>query len=136
MGITNKVQLLGNLTRDPEVRAFSDGNRIATVGIATTERWKDKLSGERKEATEFHNIVFTRGLVDVVQNFLVKGSQIAIEGKLKNRTWEDNGTTRYATEVRVSELLMLGGKRREGAPADAPGRASAPDDEVDDDLPW
>lgn len=136
MGINNKVQLLGNLTRDPELRTFSDGNRIATVGLATTERWKDRQSGERKEATDFHNIVFTRGLVDVVQNYLVKGSQIAVEGKLKTRSWDDNGATRYATEVRVSELLMLGGKRREGASSDAPNRMSAPDDELDDDLPW
>lgn len=135
MGINNRVQLLGNLTRDPEVRAFSDGNRIATIGLATTERWKDKQTGERKEATEFHQVVFARGLVDVVQSYLVKGSQIAVEGKLKTRSWEENGVVRYATEVRANELLMLGGKRKEGAPDMGPERSAVPEDD-DDSPPW
>ena len=103
-GSVNKVILVGNLGRDPEIRAFPSGDRVANFSIATSETWRDRNSGERKERTEWHNIVVRGdGLVKVVENYVKKGSKLYIEGSLHTRKWQDqNGQDRYTTEVVVS----------------------------------
>ena len=112
MAFINKVILIGNLGKDPEVRTFPNGGKIATVRIATTEYWTDKQSGEKRELTEWHTITFSDRLADVVERYLRKGSSIYIEGKLRTRSWDDKqtGQKRYATEVRADVMQMLGGK--------------------------
>jgi single-strand DNA-binding protein len=102
-GSVNKVILLGNLGKDPEIKSFQNGGRIANFSIATSENWKDKNTGERKERTEWHNIVIqSDGLVGVVERFLKKGSKIYIEGQLRTRKWQDKeGNDRYTTEISV-----------------------------------
>jgi len=114
----NKVTLIGNLGQDPEVRSTQNGGEIATFSIATTESWKDKNTGERKDKTEWHRVVvYSQGLVGVVKNYLKKGSKIYIEGALQTRKWTDNqGIERYTTEVVLqnynSNLQMLDGRDR------------------------
>ena len=119
-GSVNKVILIGNLGKDPEVKSFQNGGRIANFSIATSESWKDKASGERKERTEWHNIVIqSDGLVGVVERFLRKGSKIYIEGQLRTRKWQDKeGNDRYTTEISVGMggvLTMLDGAPGGGA---------------------
>jgi single-strand DNA-binding protein len=115
-GSVNKVILVGNLGKDPEIKSFQNGGRIANFSIATSERWKDRTTGEQKEKTEWHNIsVNSEGLVGVVERFLRKGSKVYIEGKLQTRKWQDqSGNDRYTTEVVLSGLssvlTMLDGK--------------------------
>jgi single-strand DNA-binding protein len=103
-GSVNKVILIGNLGKDPEIKAFQNGGRIANFSIATSESWKDRQSGEKKERTEWHNIsVNSDGLVGVVERFLKKGSKVYIEGQLRTRKWQDrDGNDRYTTEVVLS----------------------------------
>ena len=103
MASLNKVSLIGNLGADPEVKSFNNGGRIANLRIATSESWKDKQTGERKEETEWHSVsVQNDGLVGVVERFLRKGSKIYVEGKLQTRKWQDrDGNDRYSTEVVV-----------------------------------
>ncbi len=113
-GSVNKVILIGNLGKDPDIKSFQNGGRIANFSIATSENWKDKATGERKERTEWHNIVIqSDGLVGVVERFLRKGSKIYIEGQLRTRKWQDkDGNDRYTTEVSVGVggvLTMLDG---------------------------
>nr|WP_086491452.1 single-stranded DNA-binding protein [Novosphingobium panipatense] len=114
-GSVNKVILIGNLGADPEVKSFQNGGRIANLRIATSENWKDRQTGERKERTEWHSVVIqSEGLVGVVERFLRKGSKIYIEGQLRTRKWQDqNGNDRYTTEVSVGGvggvLTMLDG---------------------------
>lgn len=114
-GSVNKVILIGNLGADPEVKSFQNGGRIANLRIATSENWKDRATGERKERTEWHSVVIqSEGLVGVVERFLRKGSKIYIEGQLRTRKWQDqNGNDRYTTEVSVGGiggvLTMLDG---------------------------
>ncbi|MFZ9180924.1 MAG: single-stranded DNA-binding protein [Rickettsiales bacterium] len=114
----NKVTLIGNLGQDPEVRSTQNGGEIATFSIATTESWKDKNTGERKDSTEWHRIViYSQGLVGIAKNYLKKGSKIYIEGSLQTRKWTDNqGIERYTTEVVLknynSNLQMLDGRDR------------------------
>ena len=111
MASLNKVQLIGNLGKAPEFRAFSDGGSIASVRIATSEKWKDKETGELRESTEWHNIVFHNRLAEIARDYLKKGSPIYIEGRLHTRKWQtDSGEDRYITEIRVDEMQMLGGK--------------------------
>lgn len=100
-GSLNKVMLIGNLGADPEIRSFQNGGKVANLRIATSENWKDRNSGERKEKTEWHTVaVFSEGLVGVVERFLKKGSKVYLEGKLQTRKWQDqNGQDRYSTEV-------------------------------------
>ena len=118
MASLNKVQLIGNLGKDPEFRAFSDGGSVASVRIATTEKWKDKESGELRESTEWHNIVFHNRLAEIARDYLKKGSPIYIEGRLRTRKWQtDSGENRYTTEIRVDEMQMLGAKP-EAAPVE------------------
>lgn len=115
-GSVNKVILIGNLGRDPEIRSTQDGREIANLAIATSESWKDKSTGERKEKTEWHRVViFSDGLVNVVKNYLKKGAKVYIEGQLQTRKWTDkDGQEKYSTEIVLqgfnSVLVMLDGK--------------------------
>lgn len=106
--LRNKVQLIGRLGQDPEIVTFANGGRIAKFSLATDDSYKNK-DGQRIERTYWHNVVVNGGLVKVVENYITKGKEIAIEGKLTNRVWEDkDGNKRYITEVHANELLMLG----------------------------
>lgn len=117
MSSVNKVILVGNLGRDPEVKSFSNGSRVAELRIATSESWKDKNTGERKERTEWHTVkIFTEGLVNVAERYLRKGSKIYVEGQLQTRKWQDQaGNDRYSTEVTLqgfnASLVMLDGPK-------------------------
>jgi len=108
--LRNKVQLIGRLGQDPEIVEFDDGNKLAKFSMATDDSYKDK-KGEKVERTYWHNVVVRGGLVNVVENYVSKGQEIAIEGKLTNRTYDDkDGNKKYMTEVFCNELLLLGGK--------------------------
>lgn len=112
----NKVILVGRLGKDPEVKYMPSGGSVANVSIATSEQWKDKQSGEQKERTEWHNIVFYQQLAEIVGKYLTKGSEIYVEGSLRTRKWQDkNGNDRYTTEIIASEMQMLGVKSSGGA---------------------
>ena len=119
-GSVNKVILLGNLGADVDIRTFGNGGRVANLRVATSERWRDKNSGEQKEKTEWHSVaVFSEGLVTVCEKYLKKGSSVYIEGKLQTRKWQDqSGNDRYSTEVVLqgfdSKLVMLGGREGGG----------------------
>lgn len=130
MASVNKVILIGNLGADPESRFFPDGTQVCNARLATTETWKDKASGERREATEWHPLVFRSKLAEIAAQYLKKGSQIYVEGSLKTRKWQDkSGQDRYTTEIQVSEMKMLGGKRDDGgsyAPAQQQTQQRAP----------
>lgn len=148
----NKVILIGNLGRDPEVRYMPSGSAVANVALATSEQWKDKQTGEQQERTEWHNVVFFNRLAEIVGEYLKKGSQVYVEGSLRTRKWQDkSGNDRYSTEIVASEMQMLGG--RGGGSGGGPGGgakydynqepaagrqpASAPAaDEFDDDIPF
>jgi single-strand DNA-binding protein len=109
----NKVILIGRLGKDPETRYMPNGEAVTNVAMATSENWKDK-SGEKQEKTEWHNLVFYRRLAEIAGEYLKKGSQVYIEGKLQTRKWEKDGVTRYTTEIIVNEMTMLGGKSQGG----------------------
>ena len=115
-GSVNKVILIGNLGRDPEIRSFPNGGKVANLRIATSEQWKDRQTGERREKTEWHSVaIFSEGLVNVVERFLKKGSKVYIEGQLETRKWQDqSGADRYSTEVVLrgfgGTLQMLDGR--------------------------
>lgn len=114
-GSVNKVILIGNLGADPEIKSFQNGGKIANIRIATSEQWKDRMTGERKERTEWHNVVINgEGLVGVVERYLKKGSKVYIEGSLRTRKWQDrDGNDKYTTEVVIAgmggTLTMLDG---------------------------
>lgn len=149
-GSVNKVILVGNLGRDPEIRSTQDGREIATLAVATSDSWKDKNTGERKEKTEWHRVViFSEGLVGVVKNYLKKGAKVYIEGSLQTRKWTDkDGVEKYSTEVVLqgfgSTLTMLDGKRDGGSMSEsssggytAPAASSQPASELlDDEIPF
>jgi single-strand DNA-binding protein len=155
-GSVNKVILVGNLGADPEIKSFQNGGRIANLRLATSDNWTDKASGERRERTEWHNVVINSdGLVRVAEQYLRKGSKIYLEGQLQTRKWQDrDGNDRYTTEVVVGmrgQLVMLDGRREGGEPAMAEtrGRPAAaaggfgaksstppPFDDMDDDVPF
>jgi len=119
-GSLNKVTLIGNLGADPEVRTFNNGGKVCNLRIATSERWRDKNTGENREKTEWHSVaIFSEGLVRVCEQYLRKGSSIYIEGKLQTRKWQDqSGNDRYSTEVVLqgfdSKLVMLDGRNSGG----------------------
>ena len=160
MASINKVIIIGNLGKDPEMRTFPSGDAVANVTIATTDKWKDKQSGEMREATEWHSVVFNGRLAEVVGQYLRKGSQVYVEGSLRTRKWEKDGVTRYSTEIRADQMQMLGGRqdgggkeqstshgygqpapRQQQAPAppqSAPARAAQGSgfDEMDSDIPF
>ena len=120
-GSLNKVMLIGNLGADPEIRTFNNGGKVANLRIATSEQWKDRQTGERKEKTEWHSVViFNDNIVKVVENYVKKGSTVYIEGALQTRKWTDQqGVEKYSTEIVVSrfkgELTMLGGRSEGGS---------------------
>lgn len=108
MASINKVILVGNLGQDPEVKYMPSGGAVTNISVATTDSWKDKASGEKRENTEWHRVVFFNRLAEIAGEYLRKGSQIYIEGNLRTRSWEDNGVKKYSTEIVVRELQMLG----------------------------
>jgi len=110
-GSINKVILIGNLGKDPEVRVLENGTKLARFSIATSESYTDKTTGERRSITDWHNIVVWRGLAEVVEKYLTKGQKVYIEGKLKTRSWQDEaGATKYSTEVVADNMTMLSSK--------------------------
>jgi single-strand DNA-binding protein len=145
-GSVNKVILIGNLGKDPEVRHLENGASVANFSLATSETYKDRTSGERKTITDWHNIVLWRGLAEIAEKYLKKGSKIYIEGKLRTRSYEDqNGQTRYVTEVVGDELTMLDkAPENAGNPNipqnESPEKMDAPSKDMgssdDDDLPF
>lgn len=145
MASVNKVILIGNLGADPEIKTFDNGGMIANFRIATSERWKDKTSGELKELTDWHNVVVRiPALAKVTQDYLKKGMSVYVEGRLRNRQYEVNGEKKYITEVHVDELTILTPKGSNGA-SSAPQSQAAPTPvstsapvaaQVEDDLPF
>lgn len=159
MASVNKVILVGNLGADPEIKSFQNGGRVANVRIATSESWKDKQTGEKKERTEWHSVVFQNdGLVGVVERFLKKGSKVYIEGSLRTRKWQDaSGNDRYTTEVAVGfdgKMVMLDGAQgggqsgggewgrqhtdgsRSGGQPPSGGQQRSMQEDLDDDIPF
>ena len=166
MATVNKVIVVGNLGRDPEMRSFPSGDQVANVTIATTDKWKDKQTGEMKEATEWHRVVFNGRLAEIVGQYLRKGSQVYVEGSLRTRKWTDkDGIEKYTTEIRADQMQMLGSRQgmggpggddgggggyeapRQSAPARAPAaaaprqapaasKAASGFDDMDDDIPF
>ena len=160
MASVNKVILIGNLGRDPETRVFPDGGTICNITIATTRQWKDKTSGEKQEETEWHRVVFRDRLAEIAGEYLRKGRQVYVEGRLKTRKYNDkDGVEKYTTEIVAEEMKMLGTREGMGegggegggasrsapAPRPAAGRpaataaASKPStgfDDMDDDIPF
>ena len=128
MSGVNKVILVGNLGKDPEVRHLESGTAVASFSVATSETYKDRNTGERKTNTEWHNVVLWRGLAEVAEKYLKKGDQVYIEGKLRTRQWEKDGVTRYTTEIVGDNMTMLGsrGHGSEGSSIPAPSEADAP----------
>lgn len=163
-GSVNKVILVGNLGADPDVRSMQSGDKVVNLSIATSESWKDKATGERKEKTEWHRVVvFNQGLVNVCQNYLKKGAKVYIEGQIETRKWQDqaSGQDKYTTEIVLrpfrGELTMLdsrtgggasagggqsfndggyGGDYGAGAPSQASQSSAAPVDAMDDEIPF
>lgn len=142
-GSVNKVILVGNLGRDPEIRSTNSGTRIANLAVATSESWRDKRSGERTERTEWHRVVvFNEKLVEIVEKYLEKGMKVYVEGALQTRKWTDNGgVERYSTEVVLQnfrgEITMLGGGSRDRDDAPEPrSRRSARTEDLDDEIPF
>lgn len=136
-GSVNKVILIGNLGADPEVRHLESGVAVAQFRIATTETYRDRNTQERRSQTEWHNIVLWRGLAEVAEKYLRKGSTVYIEGKLQSRSWETReGDTRYITEIVASEMTMLDKKPQNEVNPPAPQPIQSPKDEDADDLPF
>lgn len=145
-GSLNKVTLIGNLGKDPEIRNTSDGRELANFSIATSESWKDKMTGEKKEKTEWHRVVvFNDGLVRVIKDYVKKGSKLYIEGQLQTRKWVDsNGQEKYTTEVVLqgfnSTLILLDNKGSAGhSPMHEPSSSNVPNfdnSELDDEIPF
>ena len=146
----NKVILIGNLGNDPETRYTAGGAAVANVSLATTDSWKDKETGEQQDRTEWHRLVFFGRLAEIVSEYLPKGSQIYVEGRLQTRKWQDkDGNDRYTTEIVANEMQMLGGRGGSGGggggsmdrpePRSTNNKSSAKqseDDFVDDDIPF
>lgn len=131
MPSVNKVILVGNLGRNPEVRYNPDGAAICNVSVATTSQWKDRNTGERREETEWHRVVFYNRLAEIAGEYLTKGRSVYIEGQLKTRKWQDKqtGADRYTTEIVANQMQMLGGREDDAssaAPAPTQSRASTP----------
>lgn len=140
----NKVILVGNLGADPETRYMPSGSAVTNLSVATSEQWKDKQSGEQKERTEWHKVAMFNRLAEIAAEYLRKGSQVYIEGKLRTRKWQDrDGKDRWTTEIIADEMQMLGGRGGGGGSApmsSGSGTSSAPPqppaDEFDDDIPF
>ncbi len=144
----NKVILIGNLGNDPEVRYTAGGAAVTNISLATTDSWKDKETGEQQDRTEWHRVVFFGRLAEIVGEYLRKGSQVYIEGRLQTRKWQDkDGNDKYTTEIIASEMQMLGSRGAGSGPeanhaaaqsSPAPSNKAAPveDNFVDDDIPF
>jgi single-strand DNA-binding protein len=148
----NKVILIGNLGADPETRYMPSGSAVTNLRIATTDQWKDKESGENQERTEWHNVAMFGRLAEISAEYLRKGSQVYIEGRLRTRKWQDrDGNDRWTTEIVANDMQMLGGRTQGGADAPARGgerrsaedapsrsaeRSAAPVEDFDDDIPF
>ncbi len=149
----NKVILVGNLGQDPEVKYMPSGQAVCNISIATTDSWSDKSTGEKQERTEWHRVVFFRRLAEIAGEYLRKGSQVYIEGRLQTRKWQDqSGADKYTTEIIANEMQMLGGRGdASGGGFDSPpadqgfgssnatgGKAAAPStaDDFDDEIPF
>jgi single-strand DNA-binding protein len=143
----NKVIIVGNLGNDPEVKYMPGGDAVANITVATSESWKDKSTGEQKEATEWHRVVFFRRLAEIAGEYLKKGSKVYIEGKLKTRKWQDqSGNDRYTTEIVASEMQMLDGRSgaapQQSAHQESKANGYAPEKntgefgDLEDDVPW
>jgi single-strand DNA-binding protein len=149
----NKVILVGNLGNDPDTRYSPNGSAVTKISVATAESWKDKQSGEKQEKTEWHRVVFFGRLAEIAKEYLTKGSQVYIEGRLQTNKWQgQDGQDRYTTEVVASDMQMLGGRGGGGgsstgwsdqqptqnnAPAEpTPASATPPSDDFDDDVPF
>ncbi len=128
--MVNKVILIGNLGRDPDIRD-AKGTPVTTLNVATSERWKDKQSGEQKEKTEWHRVICWGPLAENCGKYLVKGSKVYVEGQLETREWDKDGTRMFTTEIRARDVQFLSGKSAE----EAPGRDQGPPD-LDDDIPF
>jgi len=145
MASVNKAILVGKLGKDPETRYMPNGDAVCNFSIATSEQWTDKGSGEKKEATEWHNIVTFRKLAEICGQYLAKGSQVYIEGRIKTEKWQDKeGSDRYTTKIYADQMKMLGGKRDGDAPAPRSERVPPASDpaqggsvaDLDDDIPF
>ncbi len=150
MSSVNKAILVGNLGKDPEVRYLPSGDQICNITLATSERYKDKTSGEYKENTEWHRVVFFGKLAEICGQYLQKGKKIYVEGRIRTNKWQDkDGSDRYTTEIIGSEMKMLsgkddGGQREAPAPAPAPAvrqqapaaKTGSPFDDMDDSIPF
>ena len=157
MASVNKVILVGNLGADPETKYLPSGDAVTNIRVATTDRWKDKASGEMKEATEWHRIAFFGRLAEIAGEYLKKGSQVYVEGRIRTRKWQDKeGQDRYTTEIVADTMQMLGSRAGSGEPrgessfgqkaaepkaaaAAAPGAAKKPAgkfDDMEDDIPF
>ncbi len=121
----NKVQIIGNLTRDPEVR-MAGAQKVATFGVATSSSWTDKVSGQKKEKTEFHNVVAWRKLAEICELYLKKGSKVYVEGRLQTRDWQgEDGVKRYKTEILIENMIMLSKKGEFSGGMEAGGSSNA-----------
>ena len=151
MGSVNKVILVGNLGKDAEVRYTTGGSAVATISVATTEVWNDKSSGERQEKTEWHRVVIWGKTAENLKDYLTKGKQIYVEGKLQTRKWQDrDGNDKYTTEIRSDRIVLLGGRggggggggdygsraRSPGGGGGASGPAPGPPELTEDDIPF
>lgn len=139
MSSVNKVTLIGNLGKDPEVKTMQNGSKVCNLTIATTEKWKDKASGSQKEKTEWHRVVIFGNLAEIAEKYLHKGSKVYVSGSLQTRSWDKNGVKQYSTEIVLQnfggELVLLDGKgERDAGPIADKGRATAPQN--DDEIPW
>ena len=148
-GSLNRVELIGSLGANPEIRTFQNGGRVANMRVACSESWKDKQTGDKKEATEWHRVVFFRRLAEIAGQYLTKGSSVYVEGSLKTRKWQDkDGSDRYTTEIVGSEMKMLGskgdGEQRQAPQAErpqaqaqsAPAKKKPYFNDMDDDIPF
>ncbi len=147
MASLNKATLIGNLGADPETRYTTSGDAVTSIRLATTDSWTDKASGEKREATEWHRVVFYRRLAEIAGQYLKKGSQVYIEGRIKTRKWQDkDGQDRYTTEIEATEMKMLGRREGEAQPASSDDPFTAPQTkqrrpvnsvaDLDDDIPF
>lgn len=145
----NKVILVGNLGQDPELKYMPSGGAVCNISIATSESWNDKNTGEKQEKTEWHRVVFFRKLAEIAGEYLRKGSQVYVEGRLQTRKWQDqSGADRYSTEIIADQMQMLGSRGGGGTGMDSPPEhgssntsapkpaASAPAEDFDDDIPF
>jgi len=140
MSSVNKALIIGNLGQDPEIKYTQSGSPVANLSVATSERWKDKNTGEQKEQTEWHRVVVFGRLAEIAEQYLKKGSKIFIEGKIQTRDWEDaDGNKKYTTEVVAREMTMLDSKASMSSDApssDSPSKEAPKDDSFEEDIPF